>query len=226
MLNGGSQANVINVQWKENMSAILQNTGYGIDAGDAHPVGATPDENGTNFSIYSSSATSVELLLFDLHDSVEPAQIIQLDHAANKTFNFWHVYVRGVGAGTHYAYRIDGPYDPQGRGHRFNKAKVVIDPYAKGVTDARVVRSHALRNALLPMITLGGLAFPALFGGAVFVERIYSWPGMGLLMTNAVYSRDYPLVLASVLVAALVVVIGSALADIGYALADPRIRVR
>ncbi len=96
---------------------------------------------------------------------------------------------------------------------------------AKGVGDARVVRTHALRNALLPMITLAGLAFPALLGGAVFVERVFAWPGMGHLMMNAVSSRDYPLVLASVLVGSLLVVIGNALADIGYALADPRIRV-
>ena len=97
---------------------------------------------------------------------------------------------------------------------------------AKGVTDSSVVRRHALRNALLPMITLAGLAFPALMGGAVFVERIFAWPGMGLLMTNAVGARDYPLVLASVLVGSFLVVLGNALADIGYALADPRIRVR
>jgi peptide/nickel transport system permease protein len=97
---------------------------------------------------------------------------------------------------------------------------------AKGLPDADVVRTHALRNALLPMITLGGLAFPALFGGAVFVERIFAWPGMGQLMANAVFSRDYPLVVAAALVASLLVVVGSALADIGYAMADPRIRVR
>jgi peptide/nickel transport system permease protein len=97
---------------------------------------------------------------------------------------------------------------------------------AKGVANAEVVRTHALRNALLPMITIGGLAFPALLGGAVFVERIFSWPGMGHLMMNAVSARDYPLVLASVLVGSFLVVLGNALADIGYALADPRIRVR
>lgn len=97
---------------------------------------------------------------------------------------------------------------------------------AKGVSDANVIRKHALRNALLPMITLAGLAFPALLGGAVFVERIFGWPGMGLLMTNAVGMRDYPLILAAVLVGSFLVVAGNALADIGYALADPRIRVR
>ena len=97
---------------------------------------------------------------------------------------------------------------------------------AKGVATGSVVRRHALRNALLPMITLAGLALPALLGGAVFVERIFAWPGMGLLMTNAVGARDYPLVLAAVLVGSFLVVAGNTLADIGYALADPRIRVR
>ncbi|HEX7937983.1 MAG TPA: ABC transporter permease [Gemmatimonadaceae bacterium] len=97
---------------------------------------------------------------------------------------------------------------------------------AKGVSDASLVRTHALRNALLPMITIAGLSFPALLGGAVFVERIFAWPGMGYLMTTAVATRDYPLVLAAVLIGSFLVVAGSALADIGYALADPRVRVR
>lgn len=97
---------------------------------------------------------------------------------------------------------------------------------AKGVDESTVVRRHALRNALLPMITLAGLAFPALVGGAVFVERVYSWPGMGLMVFTAIGVRDYPLVLASVLVGAVLVVLGNLLADIGYALADPRVRVR
>lgn len=97
---------------------------------------------------------------------------------------------------------------------------------AKGVADAQVVGRHALRNALLPMITLGGSLFPYLLGGAVVVERIYAWPGMGLLVTNAIGSRDYPLVVAAVLVGAAMVAIGNLLADIGYGLADPRIRTR
>jgi peptide/nickel transport system permease protein len=97
---------------------------------------------------------------------------------------------------------------------------------AKGVADRVVVGRHALRNALLPMITLGGLAFPALLGGAVFVEKIFTWPGMGLLVTNAIGARDYPLVLAAVQVSAFMVAAGSLLADVAYGIADPRIRVR
>jgi peptide/nickel transport system permease protein len=97
---------------------------------------------------------------------------------------------------------------------------------AKGVEDGAVVGRHALRNALLPMITLAGIALPSLLGGAVFVERVFSWPGMGLTAVNAVATRDYPLVMASVLVGAAMVALGNLLADIAYGLADPRVRVR
>ena len=97
---------------------------------------------------------------------------------------------------------------------------------AKGVDDRAVIGRHALRNALLPMITLGGLAFPALLSGAVFVEKIFTWPGMGLLVTNAIGARDYPLVLAAVQLGAFMVAAGSLLADVAYGIADPRIRVR
>ena len=97
---------------------------------------------------------------------------------------------------------------------------------AKGLSHADVVRRHALRNALLPMITLAGYVFPYLLGGAVVIERIYAWPGMGWLATNAIASRDYPLVVAAVIVGAVMVTIGNFLADIGYGVADPRIRAR
>lgn len=97
---------------------------------------------------------------------------------------------------------------------------------AKGVEERDVIGRHALRNALLPMITLAGLAFPALLGGAVFVEKVFSWPGMGLTLVSAIGVRDYPLVTASVVVGAAMVVLGNLLADIAYGLADPRVRVR
>ena len=97
---------------------------------------------------------------------------------------------------------------------------------AKGVDERAIVSRHALRNALLPMITLAGLAFPALLGGAVFVETVFSWPGMGRMVTTAISVRDYPLVLASVIVGAGMVTLGNLIADVGYALADPRVRAR
>ena len=85
---------------------------------------------------------------------------------------------------------------------------------------------HALRNALLPFITLVGLAFPFLLTGAVLVERVFAWPGMGRLSVAAIFQRDYPLVTGAALVASGVVVLGSFVADVLYAVADPRIRVR
>jgi peptide/nickel transport system permease protein len=76
------------------------------------------------------------------------------------------------------------------------------------------------------MITLGGIALPSLLGGAVFVERVFSWPGMGLMAINAVSARDYPLVMATVIVGAAMVALGNLIADVAYGIADPRVRVR
>ena len=95
---------------------------------------------------------------------------------------------------------------------------------AKGASERRVLVHHALRNALLPVITLLGLYLPALLGGAVLIETVFSWPGMGLLTTTAVAQRDYPLVVACVTVASALVVVGSVVADLLYAAVDPRVR--
>lgn len=95
---------------------------------------------------------------------------------------------------------------------------------AKGLSEGATVRRHALRNALLPVITLFGLMLPGLVGGSVFVEKVFSWNGMGLLAVNAIGARDYPLITASVAVGGVVVALGSLLADLLYALADPRLR--
>ena len=95
---------------------------------------------------------------------------------------------------------------------------------AKGAGEFAAVVRHALRNALGPLITIVGLLLPALFGGAVFVETIFNWPGVGLMMFDAVHGNDYPLVLAGVLAGSVLVVAGSALADALSALADPRVQ--
>ena len=97
---------------------------------------------------------------------------------------------------------------------------------AKGLSWEGAVRRHALRNALIPAITLAGLALPLLAAGAVFVERVFSWPGAGLATVNGVAARDYPLVTAGVLVISLVVVVGTLVTDLALAAADPRIRLR
>jgi peptide/nickel transport system permease protein len=95
---------------------------------------------------------------------------------------------------------------------------------AKGLGAGRVLRRHALRNALVPVITLGGLQLPALFSGVVFVETIFAWPGMGRVMVQAVQARDYPVVMAATAVFAALVVLGNLLADALSAWADPRLR--
>ncbi len=94
----------------------------------------------------------------------------------------------------------------------------------KGLTERAIMRRHALRNAMLPIISLIGLAFPALLTGAVFIEKVFAWPGMGLAMVNAIGTRDYPLVVGAVIVGSIMVTLGSLLADMLYVWADPRLR--
>jgi peptide/nickel transport system permease protein len=96
---------------------------------------------------------------------------------------------------------------------------------AKGLPPHRVVLRHGLRNALLPVITLLGLQLGALLAGAVITETVFSWPGVGLLMIEAIQSRDYPVVQACVLLISLSYVIVNLLTDIAYAWVDPRIRL-
>lgn len=97
---------------------------------------------------------------------------------------------------------------------------------AKGLDERAVVFKHALRNALLPVITLLGLALPTLVGGTFFVEKVFSWPGMGYVAANAIAARDYDLVTGTVIVGGIMVALGSLLADLLYAAADPRLRAR
>jgi peptide/nickel transport system permease protein len=94
----------------------------------------------------------------------------------------------------------------------------------KGLTERQILRRHALRNALLPIITLIGLSFPALLTGAFFIEKIFAWPGMGYAVVNAIGARDYPLVVGGVIIGSIMVTLGSLLADLLYAWADPRLR--
>ncbi|MEJ2185711.1 MAG: ABC transporter permease, partial [Gemmatimonadota bacterium] len=95
---------------------------------------------------------------------------------------------------------------------------------ARGVPERTVILKHALRNSLLPVITLLGLYLPLLFSGSVFVEVIFSWPGMGRVIVDAIFQRDYPVVMATSFLFAAVVIVGNLLADLLYGLADPRIR--
>jgi peptide/nickel transport system permease protein len=95
---------------------------------------------------------------------------------------------------------------------------------ATGITERRVVWHHAWRNALFPVITLFGLWLPVLVTGSVFVEQVFAWPGLGSLAAGAVGGRDYPLLMGTALLASALVVAGGLLADLLYALLDPRVR--
>jgi peptide/nickel transport system permease protein len=95
---------------------------------------------------------------------------------------------------------------------------------AKGLQERTVVMRHAMSNAMLPMVTLLGLSLPALFSGAVVLETIFAWPGMGRLIVGAIYQQDTPVIIACFYVFTLLVVAGNLIADIAYAWVDPRIQ--
>lgn len=97
---------------------------------------------------------------------------------------------------------------------------------AKGLMERVVLIRHAFRNALIPLITIIGLSLPELLSGAVITETIFQWPGMGLLAMRAVNARDYPLILGTILVTAGMVLVSNLIADLLYAVVDPRIRFR
>jgi peptide/nickel transport system permease protein len=97
---------------------------------------------------------------------------------------------------------------------------------AKGLSEQRVWWGHALRNALIPVATFIGPQVGFLLGGAVIIETIFAWPGMGRLVVNAMFERDYPLVMGSVVMSALLYIAGLIISDVLYALIDPRIRLR
>jgi peptide/nickel transport system permease protein len=97
---------------------------------------------------------------------------------------------------------------------------------AKGVPGARVIWRHALRNALIPVVTVVGLALPTLVGGAVLTETVFAWPGIGRLAVGAVFERDYPIIMGVNLLVAAVVITANLLTDLAYCLIDPRISYR
>jgi len=114
---------------------------------------------------------------------------------------------------------------------RGNMLEVIRQDYiltarAKGLPERVVIYKHALRNALLPVVTVLGLSIPGLIGGSVIFESIFAIPGMGQLFYGAVMARDYPVVMGELVIGAVLTLIGNLVADISYALVDPRIRVR
>lgn len=102
----------------------------------------------------------------------------------------------------------------------------ILTARAKGLPTRLVIFRHALRNALLPVITLLGLSVPGLIGGSVIIETIFALPGLGQLFYTAVMARDYPLIMGNLVLGAILTLAGNIAADIGYGLADPRIRMQ
>ena len=103
-----------------------------IEIGRSAPLGATSGPDGTNFSLYSRSATKVELLLFDRVDDSRPSRVIDFDPRRHRAYHYWHAFVPGVQTGQIYGYRVHGPDDPS-RGMRFDGTKVLLDPYGRSV---------------------------------------------------------------------------------------------
>lgn len=195
----------------------MKKRSYNIEKGYPHPPGATCDEEGVNFSIYSEHADYVELLLFDKHDDLEPALVLStkriagLTHpgkvenivgtpseietsqeietaeatgiALNKTFHFWHVYVRGLKPGVHYAYRIGGPFDPS-RGYSFDGSKVLIDPYSRGNNKTLWNREKASvpgdnLETSMRSVVIDASMYRWGNNSHITAEKVYEIPGMG-----------------------------------------------
>ncbi|MBP7998776.1 MAG: glycogen debranching protein GlgX [Chloroflexi bacterium] len=110
--------------------------------GQSYPLGATVYPDGVNFALFSQHAAAVELLLFATHDLTRPACIIPLDPKINKTFYYWHIFVKGIDSGQVYGYRVYGPYAPE-RGYRYDGKKVLLDPYTRAIVGKDIYDRHA-----------------------------------------------------------------------------------
>ena len=114
------------------LSASLRSTVATVGRGTPSPLGASVHHGGVNFSIFSRSATRIELVLFDRDDSPGPTAVIPLDREQHRTYHYWHVFVPGIGPGQLYGFRAYGPFDPE-RGFRFDPEKLLLDPYGLAV---------------------------------------------------------------------------------------------
>lgn len=122
---------------------------------------------------------------------------------------------------------VAGPYSRYARASMLAVLEQdhLVAARARGLRGSAIIRRHALRNALIPMISVTALELPALVSGTVIIESVFSWPGMGRMALQAIYSRDYAVILAFTLLVAVVVLVSSLVADVLYAAVDPRIRL-
>jgi isoamylase len=125
-------------------AAIAERT-VAVANGRAFPVGATLGSGGANFSVFSRSATEIDLLFFDRVDDTRPSRVIHLDPFVNRTYHYWHVFVPGVEAGQIYGFRAYGPFEPD-RGLRFDPSKLILDPYARAIAVPENYSREAARS--------------------------------------------------------------------------------
>jgi isoamylase len=136
--------------------------------GQSSPLGATVCAEGTNFSVYSKHAAGIELLFFDCVGDAQPARVISIDPASNRTYHYWHIFVPGVKAGQIYGYRAKGAFDPTS-GMRFDSGKVLLDPYGRGA----VVPKNYSRDAA----RVKGDNAAAAIKSVVTNPAVYDWEG-------------------------------------------------
>jgi len=137
-------------------------------SGASFPLGATLVPGGTNFSVFSRTATELELLLFDRVDDARPSRVIPIDPALNRTYYYWHVFVPGVEPGQIYGFRAHGPFEP-GRGRRFDRSKLLLDPYGRAVVVPKNYSREAARVA--------GDNTETAMKSAVADPHAYNWEG-------------------------------------------------
>lgn len=133
----------------------------------------------------------------------------------------WHlilpVFILGLGSAAHKARYV------RNRLLEVLNEEYILSARARGLTEKMVIFKHALRNAMIPLVTILGLHLPFLLGGSVLIESIFAWPGMGTLAVAGVRGRDYPLMMAVLMISAILTIVGNLLADITYVALDPRV---
>jgi glycogen operon protein len=155
---------------------------YTLFHGMTYPIGATVFPDGVNFCLWSKNATAVELLLFENTESLYPSTVIHFDPKVNKTFYYWHIFIKGLQAGQVYAYRVYGPSDVA-IGHHFDGAKVLIDPYSRAV----VLNHHYDREAA----KLPGDNCPNAMRSVVIDHNDYDWTDDVLLRHEYSHTTIY-----------------------------------
>ncbi len=159
----------VHVETVHNRSYTIKVRMSPIDnTGRSSPLGTHVVDGGVNFSVYSRDASGMELLFFDREDDAKPSRIVHIDPAANRTYHYWHVFVPGVQPEQIYGYRAQGPFDP-GNGMRFDPAKVLLDPYGRGVV---VPKNYSRDAASQP-----GDNASAAMKSVVVDTRAYDWEG-------------------------------------------------